>query len=981
MEGFLLLIIAALATVVFVQIGKIKELIKSVEHITNVVFDLNRSLVVLKKEFELLKKGTPEPVHSAQDASPQEDIESEKPAELHELLTMQLNDTAIVEENESKTVNIDQPEEQNNTESIHTTTDFYSKRVFDTTEKKEKIKSKSREEWEQFIGGKVLNRIGALAIILGVIFFLKYAFDNDLISETIRVLMGGVFGLACIGFAKVMRKKGYEVFAQGIVGTGVTVLYVSVYASFNFYHLIPQVLAFVLMSIATAIGLWQAISYRAIVIAILSWLGGYLTPFMLSTGEANPIGLFTYIALLTVGILAILYTLDEWISLELPTRAATYGIFALWFYKDYNENNNFAISLFFVTLFWFIFYGYEFLRLKSDKKVGHLVHQAGSTMNAITYYSFLYTILESRYPDYTAPIVLLYGFAYVVLYKIATRYNDTTKQILRERYAFAAAVTLFLATKIAFQDFIAVSCWSIEAFFILLLAKKINVKVLEWFGFGIYIIAAFVLLDARGAFNYTPLADYFPIINDRFLAYIILSVSMLISLLYDFRTKLFSLDVFGIILKISCVAFFLLGFMTEVDTVFDFQVLKSANTVSNQLPGDFELIGNLLTALTGLLTLTIGTVVSKRYSVKETLYTSAILFIPVVIYLLATAGVYSPIRTHTLFFNWRTSVFVTSIVLLYVSLKSIRKIKALTGSSALILQSIFTLLLFAIVLMLPFGEVYSFYEKLVLQSNDLYNYGSNLYYKRDLILVISWTLSVMCFLLLSRKYKNYVGYYTSSLFLAILFLVTLSLFWRYKPIGDFTICFNLRALTFVTEVVAFLFIAFSLKRYVGKEGDKLDIQIMRSFYAFTGILIFILLNIETIDYYEMLKYPLWDNVNIFADKEILIQHLTNKQQLAISIVWICYAGALLWVGIVKRKFVVRVIAMLLVMASILKVFLFDLSYLQTLYRIFSFIGLGFILMLLSYLYYRFKGVLLEETRLKSMEMNGENTTIPADGHQ
>ncbi|MFS8512997.1 MAG: hypothetical protein LOD87_04680, partial [Planifilum fulgidum] len=42
---------------------------------------------------------------------------------------------------------------------------------------------RSRSEWEQLIGGKWLNRIGAFALILGVGFFLKYAFDNNLIPE------------------------------------------------------------------------------------------------------------------------------------------------------------------------------------------------------------------------------------------------------------------------------------------------------------------------------------------------------------------------------------------------------------------------------------------------------------------------------------------------------------------------------------------------------------------------------------------------------------------------------------------------------------------------------------------------------------------------------------------------------------------------------------------------------------------------------
>ena len=58
--------------------------------------------------------------------------------------------------------------------------------------------SRAREEWEAFVGGKLLNRIGALALIIGVGFFLKYAFDNNWITESMRVLLGGVVGVALL---------------------------------------------------------------------------------------------------------------------------------------------------------------------------------------------------------------------------------------------------------------------------------------------------------------------------------------------------------------------------------------------------------------------------------------------------------------------------------------------------------------------------------------------------------------------------------------------------------------------------------------------------------------------------------------------------------------------------------------------------------------------------------------------------------------
>ncbi len=63
-------------------------------------------------------------------------------------------------------------------------------------------------------------------------------------------------------------------------------------------------------------------------------------------------------------------------------------------------------------------------------------------------------------------------------------------------------------------------------------------------------------------------------------------------------------------------------------------------------------------------------------------------------------------------------------------------------------------------------------------------------------------------------------------------------------------------------------------------------------------------------------------------------------------------------GIWKRARVVRIEAIVLFGVSILKIFIYDLSFLDTLYRTFSFVGLGVILLAVSYLYQRYGGIIL-----------------------
>jgi len=90
-----------------------------------------------------------------------------------------------------------------------------------------------------------------------------------------------------------------------------------------------------------------------------------------------------------------------------------------------------------------------------------------------------------------------------------------------------------------------------------------------------------------------------------------------------------------------------------------------------------------------------------------------------------------------------------------------------------------------------------------------------------------------------------------------------------------------------------------------------------------------------------------------------LANLKLAQQLSISVVWTIYGGAMLTVGIARRSKLPRVMALLLLGLTIFKVFLFDLSSLEKLYRIISFIVLGLILLAVSFLYQRYRQRLAE----------------------
>lgn len=66
---------------------------------------------------------------------------------------------------------------------------------------------------------------------------------------------------------------------------------------------------------------------------------------------------------------------------------------------------------------------------------------------------------------------------------------------------------------------------------------------------------------------------------------------------------------------------------------------------------------------------------------------------------------------------------------------------------------------------------------------------------------------------------------------------------------------------------------------------------------------------------------------------------------------------MLLIGIWRRNRLARIMALIILSMTILKVFLFDLSSLDQLYRIISFVMLGIVLLIVSFVYQKLmKGV-------------------------
>ncbi|MBG90079.1 MAG: hypothetical protein CMO80_24715 [Verrucomicrobiales bacterium] len=160
--------------------------------------------------------------------------------------------------------------------------------------------------WEQFLGVKFFAWVGGLVAFLGVVFAIKYSFEQGWISPTMRVIGGVLTGIGLIVGAFRLPREKYFVTVHSLCASGVLTLYGSVYAAHAFYEVVPDVgIAFMLMAVVSATAFILSINLNSHVVAVLGIVGGFLTPVLLSTGEDRTVAFFGYILVLNAGLIAV----------------------------------------------------------------------------------------------------------------------------------------------------------------------------------------------------------------------------------------------------------------------------------------------------------------------------------------------------------------------------------------------------------------------------------------------------------------------------------------------------------------------------------------------------------------------------------------------------------------------------------------------------------------------------------------------------
>jgi len=374
------------------------------------------------------------------------------------------------------------------------------------------------EQLESKIGKLWLNRIGIFAILIGVSYFIKYAFDNGWIGPSGRIALGLLAGIGLVLWSERFRSKGYAAFSYSLKAVGIGTLYLSLWGAFQIYHLVPSWVAFAAMVVVTACTITLALSQDAELLAAFALIGGFSTPVLLSTGENHEIVLFSYVCLLDLGVLGMV-AFKPWRRLLAGSFIGTVTLYIGWF-GDYYTKDQRGLTVFFVVVFGAIFATTPLLT-PLTKSRWHSGFSITLTLlpliNATALFLALFAMYDSEQGTLTWYALGL-AAAYLVLSRQFKRRAESDPNVVRTinllHIAIAIAfITIAIPLKLT-SHWITIG-WLIESAVLLFVAVRTRTDFLRYFA------AATLVLGIARLLLYDNFRVQTLVFNARFATYLV----------------------------------------------------------------------------------------------------------------------------------------------------------------------------------------------------------------------------------------------------------------------------------------------------------------------------------------------------------------------------------------------------------------------------------------------------------------------------
>ena len=771
---------------------------------------------------------------------------------------------------------------------------------------------------EQRIGIKWFAAIGIISLFVGMAFFIKYVFDRNLIGPWGKVLLGAVTGIVLLAAGELLRIKKwarrYEYLSKALMGGSFAILFLAIYSAYGVFGLVPVDTDFLLLLPVVAVAVLYSTRFASILMASEAFILGYLCPFI------GPLSVYSlvYVTVLTAGLAFIVWRW-RWVLLGAGGMVAVFAVHGFWL-MSHNSAGDLAANLISLTS--------NFIILIC---LSHALHGSPDWKRP-TFRSLRYSLGELEELDASEAGPALASASAVLYYLLAS-------------IALISSHTGYLGLFTAVLAMAELALAGISAY------RGIGSLMSVHFGLGIAFVTLTVPLIATGAWVTIGWAieglvlllsgSWWRSQGAQVLGNIVNGITLFKVLMMDSWAlqsvqagpplESMRLCAFGVAIAVFCV---------EAAVLYGRRKVKSSGTGAweSYLAG-----AGLLVAVLVPLELK-GALITLFWTVEA-------------IVLLWLGFVFSGrIRLHSLVLSG--AIFLKAVFVDSWSLSGFTAGPDMASSRLLAMAS-------AALLFLISSAIYFKKRRELSYETGLWNeyFGSRCpaaggnghenrmweaYLSMTLVLVlfisalelrgswvtVAWTAEWAVLLLIGLRYSPRINLY--GLLLAGLMAVK-NLFYDSFALGAPTSLETFRPFAFGVTILAFLAAAAVYRLNENRLAFALELRRRLPF--------------GTVEYR---KHPLWPYYFVGGIVLVTVLLMIELQDGAISAAWAVEAIILIIVGFQVKLSLVRRIGIILFLITIVKVFVFDLAGLETLFRIVSFIVLGVILLLASFIYSRYR---------------------------
>jgi len=347
-----------------------------------------------------------------------------------------------------------------------------------------------------FTGDNAVLRIGTVILFLGIAFLLKYAADHSKFPIWLRLVSVSATAIVILWLGWKLKSKR-AIYALGLQGTGIGILYLTVFGALKLTTYLPPSLAFALLIMICIFSAILAIIQDSKTLATMGVIGGFIAPILASTGSGRYDLLFSYYLLLNSGILAIAWY-KSWRSLNLVGFFFTFSIGLIWGVRDYQPDMFWTIEIFLLLFFiQFLAISFLFALRQNDNNKGYVDGSLvfGIPMLTFAIQTYLLTTLPQAHEFSLAFSAMALAIIYLYISLLFAKKKSGHYKLFAEASMVIGVLFLSLTIPLALNDGLWTSAtWALEGSALLWIGIRQNRITARIFGMSLQLLAGAAFL-------------------------------------------------------------------------------------------------------------------------------------------------------------------------------------------------------------------------------------------------------------------------------------------------------------------------------------------------------------------------------------------------------------------------------------------------------------------------------------------------------